>query len=213
MFNVHLSFRKGQVHIIQEKLQPKTTKKILFSVPGDEAINLEFPIPSYLPQKKKCVVHLQSDEKRHLDLGGLVGFLVALKKWDGIPNTGRFQPSTVTNKWWNSTYGMVQEPLWYVLGNGWSLQSSIVGGTSLQFHMIFNTGSTGPLGQLPFWSIPKYQIKFGVEHITLLPCGCISESRMAPQIRPWDSETYGTTTTRDKTEIQHSKKMLGNHYT
>ena len=93
MFNVHLSFRKGQVHITQQKLQRNTPKKSFFQFRGRSyKLGISYSIiPS---TKNNCVVHLQSDEKMHLDLGGsldswwvFVGdfqvFFSSIKKWGG----------------------------------------------------------------------------------------------------------------------------------
>lgn len=149
----------------------------MFSVPGNEAINLEFPIPSYLPQKKNvlctCKVMKKGIWTLVVRLGFLVGlchFLVEISRcfFSSIKKRGGY-----TKHWPFPTKYSNQQVMEFDLWEGprtiimicfgeW-LELAIIdlGGKSLQLHMInmiSNTGSMRPLGQLPFWSIPRSQI-------------------------------------------------------
>lgn len=128
-----LVFERGKFILLSKNFKETHLKNPFFSS-GDEAINLEFPTPSYRPQKttvlctckvmKKCI---WTSVVRWIP-GAFLSeisrcFFLPLKN-GGVTKHWPF-PTKYSNQQVNSTYGRVQEPLWYVLGNGWSLQSSI----------------------------------------------------------------------------------------
>lgn len=179
MFKVHLSFRKGQVHITQQKLQRNIPKKSFFQFRGRSyKLGISYSIiPS---TKKPCVVHLQSDEKRHLDLGGLVGlpggfvsrFLVEISRcfFSSIKEMGGY-----TKHWPFPTKYSKQQVMEFDLWEGprtfWGMAGACNHRSGRQIVAIsydFQYWIYAAFRTTPLLKYPQIPDQFSVEHVTLL---------------------------------------------